>query len=167
MEKASTELAVQQALEIPSVDTIKGQILSLQEKIKASKDQLQHLSFYISKRAEITFSKLKINRVSISLYDVVKSTGEIKDTFRFTYNKRRYDRLSLSEKIRAGMEVSEMFKRLTGRVYPTFVDNMESVDDLNNIMPTGQLIMAKCISNTELNVRPVGPVTVAVTQNAA
>lgn len=65
------------------------------------------------------------------------------------------------------MEVSELFKRLTGRVYPTFVDNMESVDDLNNIRPTGQLIMAKCIANTELNVRPVAPVAAAATQQAA
>ena len=28
---------------------------------------------YISKRAELTFSQLKMNRVEISLYDVVKS----------------------------------------------------------------------------------------------
>lgn len=163
----SAELAAQKALKLPSADAVKEQILSLQEQIKANQAQLQHLAFYISKRAELTFSKLRINRVAISLYDVVKSTGEVKDTFRFTYGGRRYDRLSLSEKIRAGMEVSELFKRLTGRVYPTFVDNMESVDDLNNIRPTGQLIMAKCIANTELNVRPVAPVAAAETQQAA
>ena len=44
---------------------------------------------YISKRAELTFSQLKMNRVEISLYDVVKSTGEVKDTFKFTYSGRR------------------------------------------------------------------------------
>lgn len=67
---------------------------------------------------------------------MVKSTGEVKDAFKFTYNGRRYDWLSLSEKIRAGMEVSELMKRLTGRNYPQFVDNMESVDDLANVRPT-------------------------------
>ncbi len=66
--------------------------------------------------------------MAISLYDVVKTTGEVKDIFKFTYNGRQYDRLSLSEKVRAGMEVSELMKRLTGRNYPVFVDNMESVD---------------------------------------
>ena len=113
---------------------------------------------YICKRAELTFSQLKMNKVEISLYDVVKSTGEAKDTFKFTYGGRRYDRLSLSEKIHAGMEVSELMKRLTGRNYPVFVDNMESVDDLANVRPTGQIIMAKCIANTALQVRPVNPI---------
>ena len=113
---------------------------------------------YICKRAELTFSQLKMNKVEISLYDVVKSTGEAKDTFKFTYGGRRYDRLSLSEKIRAGMEISELMKRLTGRNYPVFVDNMESVDDLANVRPTGQIIMAKCIANTALQVRPVNPI---------
>ena len=76
------------------------------------------------------------------------------------------DRLSLSEKIRAGMEVSELMKRLTGRNYPTFVDNMESVDDLANVRPTGQVIMAKCVSNAPLQVRPLKPI-VCVEQQAA
>ena len=97
-----------------------------------------------------------MNRVAFSLYDVVKTTGEMKDTFKFTYNGRQYDRLSLSEKIRAGMEVSELMKRLTGRNYPVFVDNMESVDDLANVQPTGQVIMARCVKGTALSVRPVG-----------
>lgn len=121
---------------------------------------------YICKRAELTFSQLKMNKVEISLYDVVKSTGEAKETFKFTYGGRRYDRLSLSEKIRAGMEVSELMKRLTGRNYPVFVDNMESVDDLANVRPTGQIIMAKCISNTALQVRPVNPI-IRMEQKAA
>ena len=68
----------------------------------------------------------------------------------------RYDRLSLSEKIRAGAEVSELVKRLTGRNYPVFFDNMESVDDLSNIRPTSQMILAKCVRNAELSVRAGG-----------
>lgn len=110
-------------------------------------------SIYIMLLAKLTFSALRLNRVAISLYDVVKTTGEVKDTFRFTYNGRRYDRLSLSEKIRAGMEVSELMKRLTGRNYPVFVDNMESVEDLANVRPTGQVIMAKLIPGAELSVK--------------
>ena len=86
---------------------------------------------------------------------MVKSTGEQKAAFKFTYNGRRYDRLSLSEKIRAGMEVSELVKRLTGRNYPVFVDNMESVDDLANVRPTGQVTMAKCVHGAGLDVRPL------------
>lgn len=163
----SADLKSQQALEVPSAEEIGKKIAVLHSQIAADKEKIQHLMFYIGKRADLTFSCLRGNRVAISLYDVVKSTGEFKDTFQFTYNGRRYDRLSLSEKIRAGMEVSEILKRLTGCCYPTFVDNMESVDDLNNIRPTGQIIMAKCVANTDLIVRPLAPAAAAATQQAA
>ncbi|MDD6409265.1 MAG: hypothetical protein PUF98_05825, partial [Oscillibacter sp.] len=116
--------------ELPNFDQ---EIAQARESIAETKRIMADVVSYICKRAELTFSQLKMNKVEISLYDVVKSTGEAKDTFKFTYGGRRYDRLSLSEKIRAGMEVSELMKRLTGRNYPVFVDNMESVDDLANI----------------------------------
>lgn len=137
------------------------EIREAQEAIGKIKRTMTNVILYVSKRAELTFSQLKMNRVEISLYDVVKSTGEVKDTFKFTYSGRRYDRLSLSEKIRAGMEVSELIKRLTGRNYPVFVDNMESVDDLANVRPTGQIIMAKCVSNAPLQVKPIKPIVFA------
>lgn len=133
-----------------------AQMTQAQREIKDLKVLISNVILYARKRAELTFEALKMNRVEISLYDVVKSTGEQKAAFKFTYNGRRYDRLSLSEKIRAGMEVSELVKRLTGRNYPVFVDNMESVDDLANVRPTGQVIMAKCVHGAGLSVRPVG-----------
>ncbi len=147
-------------------EDIDGKIGAAQEKIKTLKKLIADVAIYVSERAKLTFSALKMNRVEISLYDIVKTTGERKDVFKFTYGGRRYDRLSLSEKIRAGMEVSELMKRLTGRNYPMFVDNMESVDDLANVRPTGQVIMAKCVSGTPLAVRPVKPIA-AVEQQAA
>lgn len=154
--------------EMTSVQTCDydSEICQVRETISKIKHTMSDVILYVSKRAEMTFSQLRMNRVEISLYDVVKSTGEARDTFKFTYNGRRYDRLSLSEKIRAGMEVSELVKRLAGRNYPVFVDNMESVDDLANVRPTGQLIMAKCVNNTPLQVRAVKPI-VCMEQQAA
>ena len=131
-----------------------GKIKAVEEQIRAKKKLIADVAQYVAKRTELLFSSLKMNRVEISLYDVVKTTGEVKDTFRFTYNGRRYDRLSLSEKIRAGMEVSELMKRLTGRNYPQFIDNMESVDDIANVRPTGQVIMAKCVHGAPLSIGP-------------
>ena len=128
---------------------------------------ISNVIIYARTRAELTFETLKMNRVAISLYDVMKTTGEQKAAFKFTYNGRRYDRLSLSEKIRAGMELSELVKRLTGRNYPVFVDNMESVDDLANVRPTGQVIMAKCVHGAPLEVRPLRPIPATTEQRAA
>lgn len=152
------ELSALQSAALPDEAEIEARIKAAQEKITELKGSVSCLLLFIAKRVELTLAELKMNRVSISLYDIVKSTGEVKDVFRFEYNGRRYDRLSLSEKIRAGMEVSELMKRLTGRNYPVFVDNMESVDDLNNVRPMGQVIMAKCVSHTELNVRAIKPI---------
>lgn len=146
------------AAQLPDFDR---EIAQANANIAEIKRKMADVIAYISKRAELTFSQLKMNRVEISLYDVVKSTGEVKDTFKFQYGGRRYDRLSLSEKIRAGMEVSELMKRLTGRNYPVFVDNMESVDDLANVRPTGQIIMAKCVSGAALQVKPIRPIAFA------
>lgn len=166
LRECAADLKAAQAAAEQRPEDFDGKIKAVQDKITALKKLIADVAIYVSERAKLTFSALKMNRVEISLYDVVKTTGERKDAFKFTYGGRRYDRLSLSEKIRAGMEVSELMKRLTGRNYPVFVDNMESVDDLNNVRPTGQVIMAKCVSGMPLAVRPVRPITLAERQAA-
>lgn len=147
------QLAALQAISGKAAPDLDAQMEQAKSEITDKKKRIADVALYISKRAELTFAQLCMNRVQISLFDVVKTTGEVKNTFKFTYNGRFYNRLSLSEKIRAGMEVSELIKRLTRRNYPVFVDNMESVEDLNNVHPTGQIIMAKYVRGTALSVR--------------
>lgn len=161
LRQSEAKIAALQTMTAAQLPDFDREIAQANSSIAEIKRKMANVIAYISKRAELTFSQLKMNRVEISLYDVVKSTGEVKDTFKFQYGGRRYDRLSLSEKIRAGMEVSELMKRLTGRNYPVFVDNMESVDDLANVRPTGQIIMAKCVSGAALQVKPVRPIVFA------
>lgn len=161
LRQSEAKIAALQTMTAAQLPDFDREIAQANAGIAEIKRKMANVIAYISKRAELTFSQLKMNRVEISLYDVVKSTGEVKDTFKFQYGGRRYDRLSLSEKIRAGMEVSELMKRLTGRNYPVFVDNMESVDDLANVRPTGQIIMAKCVSGAALQVKPVRPIAFA------
>lgn len=164
--QCEADMAALQSVDDPDTAGFDRQIAGLKAEIAEQKKLISDVTVYASKRAEMTFSALRMNRVEISLFDVVKSTGEWKDAFKFTYNGRRYDRLSLSEKVRAGMEVSELVKRLTGRNYPVFVDNMESIDDLENVRPTGQLFLAKCVSKAALSVMPVRPIPAAVSKAA-
>ena len=161
LRQSEAKIAALQTMTAAQLPDFDREIAQANASIAEIKRKMANVIAYISKRAELTFSQLKMNRVEISLYDVVKSTGEVKDTFKSQYGGRRYDRLSLSEKIRAGMEVSELMKRLTGRNYPVFVDNMESVDDLANVRPTGQIIMAKCVSGAALQVKPIRPIAFA------
>ena len=161
LRQSEAKIAALQTMTAAQLPDFDREIAQANASIAEIKRKMANVIAYISKRAELTFSQLKMNRVEISLYDVVKSTGEVKDTFKFQYGGRRYDRLSLSEKIWAGMEVSELMKRLTGRNYPVFVDNIESVDDLANVRPTGQIIMAKCVSGAALQVKPIRPIAFA------
>lgn len=113
------------------------------------------VGFYAGAKIDYLYhqDKLRMNRVSITLYDVVKSTGEVKDVFRFTYEGRDYICLSHSERIRAGLEVAELIKRLLGVEYPTFIDDVESVPVIDNVRPTGQVFIAKVIKGTALQVQ--------------
>ena len=65
------------AAQLPDFDR---EIAQANANIAEIKRKMADVIAYISKRAELTFSQLKMNRVEISLYDVVKSTGEVKDT---------------------------------------------------------------------------------------
>ena len=101
----------------------------------------QAVGEFAAKKAEITLNQLKMNRASIKLYDVAKTTGEIKDVFVFTYDGKDYRWLSTSEKIKAGLEVSELLARLTGLEYPTYIDNAECIT--TKLSPVrGQVILA-------------------------
>lgn len=103
---------------------------------------------FAAKKAELTLNQLKMKRASIKLYDVVKTTGEIKDIFRFTYDGKDYRWLSTSEKVKAGLEVANLMARLTGLVYPTYIDNAECITTGIDSMH-GQIIAAFA-RNTDL-----------------
>lgn len=151
---AQVEVLSKQIHSIPAASEKQEQeIMRMQAEIKEKKEILSALAFFISKRVELNFSKLKLNRVAISLYDVVKTTGEVKDVFRFTYQGRDYICLSHSEKIRAGLEVAELIKRLLGVQYPTFIDDVESVPVIDNVRPTGQVFIAKVVKGAALQVQ--------------
>ena len=141
---------------LAETDKIPGKIAKLEESIKYNESRRKELKKLIgaadefaAKRAEILLNQLKMKHAAIKLYDVVKGTGEIKDTFKFTYDDKDYRWISTSEKIKAGLEVSNLLAALTGLVYPTYIDNAEcittNVDSLY-----GQVIFAFA-KKTELN----------------
>lgn len=105
---------------------------------------------YLAARNELSFASLSMPQVKISLYDLVKSTGELKNAFRFQYNGRDYRRLSHSEKLRAGLEVSQLIKRLTGRRYPVFIDDVESITALPKL--PDQILLARVVPNAPLRI---------------
>ena len=131
---------------------VKAQIQDTQEKIETKKRLVDDALCYMGKKNELLFRPIQMNKVQIVLSEVQKTTGERKDVFKFTYDGKDYTKLSLSEKIRAGLEVAELLKRLSGRRYPTFLDNGESISVIDNVRPAGQLIIAKVVKGQPLAV---------------
>ena len=155
-ERRKTELEQEIALlqqQKPSADAAELDINELKEELKEKEVLINSAVVYATKKNEIIFSALKMNRVSIGLYDVVKSTGEIKGAFRFMYEGRPYKWISLSEKIRAGLEISQLISKLTDSCYPVLIDNGESVPVIDNIHPKGQIIMTFVAKGEPLTVQ--------------
>jgi hypothetical protein len=137
---------------LPADDDYSDLILETEVEITRLKSLVSEAVQYAGVRAELMLSHLKMNRAEIVLTEVVRSTGEVKDCFRFSYEGRDYRCLSLSEKIKAGLEVSDLIKRLSGRNYPVFIDNAESICSIDNVKPSGQVICARVVRGEDLNV---------------
>jgi hypothetical protein len=137
-------------------NSVSDKTSAISEQIKAKKVLASAVVEYISKRAGLTFAGVPMGNVAISLFDIVKKTGEVKDTFRFTYRGKPYRWLSLSEKIRAGLEVAELIKTLAGHRCPTFIDNGESISVIGNIRRSGQFFFSKVFHNLPLTVTVQG-----------
>ena len=106
----------------------------------------------MAKRIELMLDGLKMTNTEIVLTEIVKTTGEVKDCFRFSYEGRDYKCLSLSEKVRTGLDVAVLIQKLSGRDYPIFIDNGESICTFGKVRPEGQIIIARVVNNQALQV---------------
>ena len=143
-----------------SAEEINAEIVKKNELLTA-------LSSYIAERVRQRFDHLDLNRVSISLYEVSKTTGEVRDVFKFNYEDRPYVILSLSEKIKAGLEVSELLKKIAGINCPGFIDNGESVPVIDNVRPSGQTFISQVVKNEQLRVEILGAAPAGRSEQAA
>lgn len=137
--------------EVQKIEGLEKQRDEIAEKIQTLEKVVAALGEFAAKRAEMVLSKLKMKHAAIRLFDVVKSTGEIKDTFRFTYDGKDYRWISNSEKVRAGLEVSRLLQSLTGLCYPTYIDNAESITGSIDAMPNQ--VMLAFAKRTQLTVQ--------------
>lgn len=112
-----------------SLDNVKKEISNIENEIRDCKISLSALSAYNLKANELHAEKLKkhLGRVEIKLFDVVKSTGELVPTFKLLYESKPQQFLSTSEKVRVGLELAQMFRKLSGINIPCFIDNAECI----------------------------------------
>lgn len=133
----------------------------LEEAQKSERETLESLneSIFIidsikdfrAKEAELQAEKVQalLDNLSIKLFETQKN-GEIKPTFEIQMDGKDYRKLSLSESIRAGLELREVLSQQSGIVAPVFVDNAESITKFKE--PNGQLIISRVVAGKELEV---------------
>jgi DNA repair exonuclease SbcCD ATPase subunit len=128
------------------------QLEKCKEALRQIQLELQAVAQYTAKQAEMMSETLvaHFKKASVNLFEVVKSTGEVKPVFKLMYDGKPAQVLSTSEKIKLGLEISAAVKKLAGRNWPTFVDNGESITEFE--APPGQLFVAKVVEGKRLEV---------------
>ena len=130
-----------------------GEIAAFEDEKRRYSDITASLEEYVSKRSELLSRELKMPNVSITLFEPVKTTGELKSVFRFAYKGRDFASLSLSERTAAGLEICALMRRLTGLNFPVFIDNSESVADFDMSVLPRQTVFLRMVKNAPLSVR--------------
>jgi DNA repair exonuclease SbcCD ATPase subunit len=134
---------------------LQSDIRKTNENIETNKAALEALNEYIGEYAKMQAGQLNkyFNKVSIQLFEVTKTTGEMKPKFKLLYDEKTIEVLSLSERIRLGLEVSNFIKVATNTAYPTFIDNAESITHYDKI--PGQLFTATVVEGLALHVNTI------------
>jgi hypothetical protein len=112
---------------------------------------LDAIKAFRAKEAELMAAKVKgmFEKLSIRLFEEQKN-GELKNTFEIELDGKPYRKLSLSEGIRAGLEVRDVLSQQSEIIMPCFVDNSESITRFKQ--PNGQLIISRVVSGQELKI---------------
>lgn len=113
---------------------------------------LDAIKAFHAKEAELQAAKVEglFENLSIKLFETVKTTGEMKPTFVVQMNGKDYLKLSLSESIRAGLELRDVLSKQSNIIAPCFIDNSESITKFKE--PNGQLIIAKVVAGQDLKI---------------
>ena len=125
------------------------------ESLRESTFILDAIKAFRAKEAELQATKVQelFTTLSIRLFETLKN-GEIKPTFEIEYQGRPYSKLSLSEGIRAGLELRDVLSQQSGIVAPVFIDNAESITHFRR--PNGQLIISRVVAGQELTIETEG-----------
>jgi DNA repair exonuclease SbcCD ATPase subunit len=108
-----------------------------------------------AKEAELQAEKVQalFTTLSIRLFKQNKGDGEFKPDFEVQMDGKDYSKLSLSEGIRAGLELREVLSKQSNVIIPCFIDNAESITNFKK--PTGQLITSRVVAGKELTIERV------------
>lgn len=112
---------------------------------------LDSIKDFHAKEAELQAKKVQdlFENLSINLFKIQKNS-DIKPDFEIAMDGKGYKKLSLSESIRAGLELRDVLSEQSNVIVPCFIDNAESITKFKE--PNGQLIICRVVAGKELEV---------------
>lgn len=119
--KANNALEKENTSYTKSISKIEKEIKSINSLISALK-----LFNYNKVKLIEDLMKKNFNKVSFKIEDLDEN-GEIKPCFKVFYDEKPIEQCSLSEQMKAGMEIVEMLRDTFEIDYPMFLDNSESI----------------------------------------
>lgn len=113
---------------------------------------IDSIKAFSAKEAEMMADKVQALFITLSLrlFKVNKGDGEIKPDFEIEMDGKPYRKLSLSESIRAGLELRDVLSQQSGIIAPCMVDNAESITRFKQ--PNGQLMTSQVVPGQELTI---------------
>jgi DNA repair exonuclease SbcCD ATPase subunit len=113
---------------------------------------LDSIKAFKAKEAELQGEKVQalFTTLSVRLFKQNKGDGEFKPDFEIQMDGKDYGKLSLSEGIRAGLELRDVLSQQSDLTTPCFVDNAESITSFKQ--PNGQLITSRVVAGQELKI---------------
>jgi len=108
---------------------IEARIAGIDNDVNYNNLLIRAILHYLETKERLVGEKFasKSKRVSVKMYELIKSTGELRPTFIITYDGIPSSLLSTSERILAGLEISALIRDSCKIKYPVFVDRSEAV----------------------------------------
>lgn len=160
-------------LKVTNIEKAKQDVISLVAEIENLQENIEYYElqkiiaqklYYMIIQEKMEIAKQYLKNAEIQFYELVKSTGEIKDCFKITRNGEEFNSLSKSQKFVTILEICNMLNKISNLNLPILIDDSESYPDFDfkyNDFNT-QLIIIKAkknrllkISNKDDNVQKV------------
>lgn len=126
---ASDVLAETEKKRLEDVTKIEARMEELEKEVLQIQEKVFYMKQFVVTKVQMMHEELEkhLFRVTIRLQRTTESTGELKDCFDIFYDKKPVAICSLSEQIRAGLELVGMISATEEISYPVFLDNAESI----------------------------------------
>lgn len=127
---------------------------AVRQELGTARGVIETIKKFNTKKAELMVDKVNslLDQLTVKLFEE-KKNGSVVPAFEIKMDGKEYSKLSTAERIKAGLELTEVLIKQSETSIPVFIDNAESI--LKYTAPSAQLITAK-VKSGELKIETKG-----------